>query len=350
MSRILALRFSALGDVAMTVPVIHSLAEAYPNDEVLVVSREKWSALFGNMPSNVRFYGIDLKEYDGIRGLERLFGELRREEIDKVADLHDVLRTKYFDMRFRITGVPVAVINKGRKEKRELTRAEHKKFVQLKTSSQRYHDVFQKLGYHFEINFHSIFGDEEGDVGTLAAVVGAKNENEWIGIAPFAQHDGKIYPVELMEHVVSLLCKHPKRKIFIFGGGNEEQRVAEKWEKRYPPVISTVGKGRMIDELGVMSRMDVMLSMDSANMHLASIVGIKVYSIWGATHPAAGFSAWAQTPDTFIQTGMECRPCSVFGNKKCRRGDYACLRHIDPNRVAEKLETALETRKLSEQR
>ena len=118
MSRILALRFSALGDVAMTVPVIHSLAEAYPNDEVLVVSREKWSALFGNMPSNVRFYGIDLKEYDGIRGLERLFGELRREEIDKVADLHDVLRTKYLDMRFRITGVPVAVINKGRKEKR----------------------------------------------------------------------------------------------------------------------------------------------------------------------------------------------------------------------------------------
>ena len=219
--------------------------------------------------------------------------------------------------------------------------------MQLKTSTQRYREVFQKLGYEFGIDFRSIFGDDEGDVGTLAPVVGAKNENEWVGIAPFAQHEGKIYPVELMEHVVSLLCKRPKRKIFIFGGGNEERRVAEEWEKRYPSVISVVGKGRMIDELGVMSRMDVMLSMDSANMHLASIVGAKVFSIWGATHPAAGFGAWGQTPDSFIQTDMDCRPCSVFGNKKCHRDDYACLRHIDPNRVAEKLETALETRKLS---
>jgi ADP-heptose:LPS heptosyltransferase len=350
MSRILALRFSALGDLAMTVPVIHSFAESFPNDEVVVVSREKWSALFSNMPGNVRFYGIDLQEYSGLRGLERLYGELRREGIDAVADLHDVLRTKYLAMRFRIAGIPVAAINKGRREKRELTREKHKKLVQLKTSTQRYHEVFEKLGYSFELDFRSVFDDDEGDVGTLASVIGAKNENEWVGIAPFAQHEGKIYPVKLMEHVVSLLCKHPRRKVFIFGGGAGEQRIAEEWERRYPAVVSVVGKGRMIDELGVMSRMDIMLTMDSANMHLASITGIKVFSIWGATHPAAGFGAWQQTPDSYIQTDMECRPCSVFGNRKCRRGDYACLSHIDPNRVAEKLETALEARKLSTQR
>ena len=350
MSRILALRLSALGDVAMSVPVIYSFAENYPDSEIVVVSREKWGALFANMPSNVCFYGIDLQEYGRIRGLERLFGELRREEFDAVADFHNVLRTKYLDMRFRMAGVPVAVINKGRREKKELTRPQHKRLVQLKTSTMRYAEVLEKLGFGFDVDFHSIFGDDEGDVGTLAPVVGGKNENDWVGIAPFAQHEGKIYPLELMEHVVSLLCKRPKRKIFIFGGGSEERLIAEEWEKRYPSVISVVGKGRMSDELGVMSRMDVMLSMDSANMHLASIVGVKVFSIWGATHPAAGFSAWGQTPDTFIQTDMDCRPCSVYGNKKCSRGDYACLRRIDPNRIAEKIETALETKKLSKQR
>ena len=350
MSRILALRLSALGDVAMSVPVIYSFAENYPDSEIVVVSREKWGALFANMPSNVCFYGIDLQEYGGIRGLERLFGELRREEFDAVADFHNVLRTKYLDMRFRMAGVPVAVINKGRREKKELTRPQHKRLVQLKTSTMRYAEVLKKLGFGFDVDFHSIFGDDEGDVGTLAPVVGGKNENEWVGMARFAQHEGKIYPLELMEHVVSLLCKRPKRKIFIFGGGSEERLIAEEWEKRYPSVISVVGKGRMSDELGVMSRMDVMLSMDSANMHLASIVGVKVFSIWGATHPAAGFSAWGQTPDTFIQTDMDCRPCSVYGNKKCSRGDYACLRRIDPNRIAEKIETALETKKLSKQR
>lgn len=350
MSRILALRLSALGDVAMTVPVIHSLAESFPGSEVVVVSRERWAALFANMPANVRFYGIDLQEYGGLRGLERLFGELRREGFDAVADFHNVLRTKYIDIRFRMAGVPVAAINKGRREKRELTRQKHKRLVQLKTSTERYADVLARLGFTFDLDFRSIFGGEEGDVGTLAPVVGAKNENEWVGIAPFAQHEGKIYPLELMEHVVSLLCKRPQRKIFIFGGGSGERLIAGEWERRYPSVTSLVGKGRMIDELGVMSRMDVMLSMDSANMHLASIVGVKVFSIWGATHPAAGFSAWGQTSDTFIQTDMDCRPCSVYGNKKCCRGDYACLRRIDPNRVAEKIETALETKRLSRQR
>ncbi len=344
------LRLSALGDVAMTVPVIHSFAASFPGNEVVVVSRERWGALFANMPANVRFFGIDLQEYAGLRGLERLFGELRREGFDAVADFHNVLRTRYLDMRFRMARVPVAVINKGRREKKELTRQRNKRLVQLETSTMRYVDVLGKLGFSFDLDFISVFGDDEGDVGTLAPVVGAKNEDEWIGIAPFAQHAGKVYPLELMERVVSLLCKRPQRRIFIFGGGSEERLVAAEWEKRYPPVTSVVGKGRMIDELGVMSRMDVMLSMDSANMHLASIVGVKVFSIWGATHPAAGFVGWRQTPDTFIQTDMDCRPCSVYGNKKCMRGDYACLRRIDPNRVAEKIETALETKKLSRQK
>ena len=172
MSRILALRLSALGDVAMSVPVIYSFAENYPDSEIVVVSREKWGALFANMPSNVCFYGIDLQEYRGIRGLERLFGELRREEFDAVADFHNVLRTKYLDMRFRMAGVPVAVINKGRREKKELTRPQHKRLVQLKTSTMRYAEVLEKLGFGFDVDFHSIFGDDEGDVGTLAPVVG----------------------------------------------------------------------------------------------------------------------------------------------------------------------------------
>jgi len=81
-----------------------------------------------------------------------------------------------------------------------------------------------------------------------------------------------------------------------------------------------------------------MLSMDSANMHLASFVGVPVISIWGATHPYAGFYGWNQSPDNAVQIEMECRPCSVFGNKKCFRGDYACLLNIKPQLVLNKIE------------
>jgi len=81
-----------------------------------------------------------------------------------------------------------------------------------------------------------------------------------------------------------------------------------------------------------------MISMDSANMHLASLFGVPVVSVWGATHPFAGFMGFGQSPDRAVQIDdLECRPCSVFGNKPCFRGDHACMEWITPERVLEKV-------------
>ena len=68
----------------------------------------------------------------------------------------------------------------------------------------------------------------------------------------------------------------------------------DTWIAKYPSVVSMIGKLNMRTELNLMSHLDVMLSMDSANMHLASLVNIPVVSIWGATHPYAGFMGWKQ--------------------------------------------------------
>jgi ADP-heptose:LPS heptosyltransferase len=100
----------------------------------------------------------------------------------------------------------------------------------------------------------------------------------------------------------------------------------------------------MSQELILMSHLDVMLSMDSANMHLASLTGIPVVSIWGATHPYAGFMGWNQTKDNAIQADLDCRPCSIFGQKPCKRGDYACMTMIKPETVVEKVNTLLQTK------
>ena len=82
---------------------------------------------------------------------------------------------------------------------------------------------------------------------------------------------------------------------------------------------------------------ELWVSMDSANMHLASLVGTRVVSIWGGTHPYAGFLGWNQKAENCIQLDMPCRPCSVYGNKSCLRSDYACLNGIAPNQILEKL-------------
>ena len=84
-----------------------------------------------------------------------------------------------------------------------------------------------------------------------------------------------------------------------------------------------------------------MLSMDSANMHLASLVELPVVSVWGATHPYCGFTGWHQNPANEVQADLPCRPCSVFGNKPCQRGDYACLRGIDYHAIVQRLDNVI---------
>ena len=96
--------------------------------------------------------------------------------------------------------------------------------------------------------------------------------------------------------------------------------------------------------LVLMSHLDVMISMDSANMHFASLVNTPVVSIWGATHPYAGFMGWGQKPHNAVQIDLACRPCSIFGNKPCLRGDLACLRTISPEMVYERVKRVLSKR------
>ena len=94
-----------------------------------------------------------------------------------------------------------------------------------------------------------------------------------------------------------------------------------------------------------MSHLDVMVSMDSANMHMASLVNIPVVSIWGATHPLAGFMGYHQSLDNAVQTDMDCRPCSIYGQKPCQFGDYRCMMAITPQMIVEKIANVLQSDK-----
>ena len=344
MKNLLIIRFSAIGDVAMTIPVITSLAVDNPSLRITVLSRSFLQPLFGHMPPNVRFKGVDLKAdaYKGIRGLCRLFTELKQENFDAVADFHNVLRSKFLCLLFRLAGKRVACIDKGRKGKRLLVKAEGKVRVQQKTSFQRYADVLTRLGLQSRSSFQSIFYPQKGDLDLIVDITGPKAENHWIGIAPFAAHPGKIYPLEKLDKVIGMLAAEPHLRLFIFGAGDSQRQVAERWMSRYPDkVLSVIGKMTLDKELVLMSWLDVMLSMDSSNMHLASLVHTPVVSVWGATHPYAGFMGWRQRTEDAVQLDLPCRPCSVYGNKPCLRGDYACLNDIAPERVVTQLKSHL---------
>ena len=335
---ILVTRFSAVGDIAMTIPLLYSLSESYPEHRFVLVSRERFGQFFINKPANLHFVGVNLNDYKGALGLLRLYRELKEKIApDSIADLHDVLRTKTLRWFFSLLGgARCAHIEKGRKEKKALTRKENKCTAQLKSTFERYREVFTRLGLPFEPRFTSLFGSGKGDISEFGNILPPKGNDKWVGVAPFARHDGKIYPIDKMERVVALLTAQQDVRVICFGNGPKEEGVVNAWCARYPGIISFIGRTNFNGELRLISHLDAMISMDSANMHMASLTGTPAISVWGATSPLAGFLGWNQKSEDCVELPLPCRPCSVFGNKPCIYGDYRCM-DIAPDSIADKV-------------
>ena len=361
---LLIIRFSALGDVAMMVPVVHALATQYPHLRITVLSRPFARTLFADLAPNVNFMAADLKrEYHGVKGLNALYRRLAAKQFTKIADMHSVLRSDYLRLRFNLGHYRVEHISKHRSERRALIAQKNKRLVQLPTAFECYTDVLARLGYPVSLQFRSLFplppgenhadttcrtgNDYGGNLNLLPACVGPKKSFEqWIGVAPTAAHPGKVYPPRLMEQVLQQLAvRYPRARFFLFGRGDNEQQLFSQWSAALPQCLWVSRElENMQQELILMSHLDVMISMDSANMHLASLTATPVVSIWGATHPFAGFLGWNQPVENVIQDEqLNCRPCSIYGQRPCQRGDYACLNQITPERIVRRVTEIINT-------
>lgn len=343
---ILVIRFSALGDLAMVVPVVKSLADEYPQVRITVLSRPFARTFFEDLAPNINFMGADVKgEYHGVKGLNALYRRLTAKQFTHVADLHAVLRSDYLRMRFNLGSFRVEHIKKHRRERRQLINNKVK--TQLKTPFENYLEVFNRLGFPIHhLTFTSIFPPKGGNLNLLPRIIGEKRSwEQWIGIAPLSIHQGKVYPPEKMKEVISLLLeKYPKARIFLFGRGKKEDELFPEWVKLMPQCVYTAWHlETMHQELVLMSHLDAMISMDSANMHMASLVNVPVVSIWGATHPLGGFMGYRQNADNIVQVEMACRPCSITGKKQCKFGDYRCMTAITPQMIVEKTANILES-------
>jgi ADP-heptose:LPS heptosyltransferase len=334
---ILVIRLSAMGDVAMTVPVLHQLLQQNPDVQITVLTQKLLAPLFKPL-ERTTVYPVETKgKHKGLQGLYKLFRELKSQySFDAVADLHNVLRSKVITFLFKTAGTKTAAIDKGRKEKKQLTRKENKQLVQLKTSFQRYADVFAALNLPIILNTAQPVFAKQSLPATAIPFFSKTKKN--ICIAPFAKHQEKMYPIEKMKRVLKELSGQNILQLFLLGGGKNEVTILSEWEE-FPGVINLAGKFSFSEELAIISHMDMMISMDSANMHLASLFGVPVVSVWGATHPFAGFYGWGQPADNAVQIDLYCRPCSVFGNKPCYRGDHACMEQLPEKKIIEKVIT-----------
>lgn len=326
------IRLSAMGDVAMTVPVLRAFTEQYPNTKITVLTREFFKPFFRDL-KNVSVFSADLNgTHQGIFGLYKLSRELKHLRVGAVADLHNVLRTKI--LKFFLCGLEFIQIDKGRDEKKALISGQH--YKQLKTTTQRYAEVFEKLGFPIDLS-NPNFQKRRALTSKIVAIVHENKAYKWIGIAPFAAHEGKMYSLKLMEKVIEDLSE--TNQIILFGGGEKEIQELNILENKFENVVSVAGMLSLEEELDVISNLDLMLSMDSGNGHLAAMLGIKVITLWGVTHPFAGFQPFNQPRDYSILANRNIYPLiptSVYGNKFPESYKDA-MKSISPEKIIEKI-------------
>ena len=338
---ILVIRLSAMGDVAMTVPVLRAFSLQYPQIKITVVSRPFFKPFFSGIP-NINFFAVDLNNrHKGFVGLLRLYSDLQQLNIDAVADLHNVLRSKIIRNLFSLTGKTTAATDKGRQEKKALTRSENKIFTSIKSMVERHIDTFKKIGFSIDLS-NPKFPQKAKLSDKTISVTGNKAE-KWIGIAPFAQYESKVYPFDLMQNVIDKLAENTAYKILLFGGGKKEIQLLNELKSNHQNVVVLAGKLKLEEELEIISNLDLMLSMDSGNAHIAAMLGVNVITLWGATHPFAGFSPFNQPLENCITADREkypLLPTSVYGNKKVEGYDDA-MRSILPETILDKIKKEL---------
>ncbi len=322
----------------MTIPVLRVFVNQNPDVKITVLSRAFLKPLFDDIP-NISFYVADVEGvHKGILGIKKLSNELLELNIDAVADIHNVLRSKILRFFFSFSNKKIAVIDKGRTEKKALIRTQNKIFKQLRSTHERYADVFRTLGFKVDLSKHQFPLKKEIPSNIIELI--KNNDKILIGIAPFAQYKSKMYPLDLMEEVIRELSGNSNYKIIFFGGGKKEVDILNSFEEKFKGTFSLAGKLKLAEELIVVSHLDCMLSMDSANAHLAAMQGVKTISLWGVTHPFTGFYPFDQPVEYAIIPDLKKFPnipCSIYGNKVCK-GYEDVMRSIPSKKVIELIE------------
>ena len=322
---LLVFRFSSLGDVALVVPALKSVLDTHPGVRITLVTRPFFFPLFEELP-RLKLVALHTKaEHKGFLGLFRLFRQLSdQDKFDAIIDLHNVLRTKVLRLMFAMLGKRAFIYRKNRKGRAELTAKSDKIRKELTHTVEEYLNVFRKAGLEVSLS------------PPPWRTKRSEFKKELIGFAPLASNRQKTWPIRHARTLLERLNRNYDVRLF---GGPDERKTLHELAEDLDRVIVVPAEGGLAADLDRISELRCMITMDSANLHLAAIQGVPTISIWGATHPDAGFRPLG--PDhTILQRSVEelpCRPCSIYGNKRCHRGDWACMERLEPTEVEKAL-------------
>ncbi|MDH4198802.1 MAG: glycosyltransferase family 9 protein [Spirochaetia bacterium] len=329
---ILVLRFSARGDVALCVPALREAVAIDKKINITFVSRPEFQPFFYGI-ERLQFIPIHVATEGSFIQLWRFARKVKRmRHFDAILDLHGVYRTRILCF---FLNLKTYRINKGRLEKWKMARRKNKVLIPLMHSVERYRRVFKDAGIPVKAdNAHYLITPEKTGITPPSGIIN-------IGIAPTSRHHLKEWPSENVAQVIALIKKNLSGEIYILGGPQEKDNLNAIFGE-----IATVvaGKYSFSEDLEFIQHLDLVVSMDSANMHVAALVGVPVLSIWGPSHPYFGYAPLSKGSKTVQLDYLNCRPCSINGSNPCLRKDHACMIEITPEQVFNELQDILNSR------
>jgi ADP-heptose:LPS heptosyltransferase len=317
--KVLIVRFSSIGDIILTTPVIRCVKQQLKDVEVHFLTKEKFSSVIKQNPYIDKLYTMDEK-------LSEIVSALKAENYDYVIDLHHNART--FRLK-RSLGKPTYAFNKLNWEKFLMVNFKINRLPE-KHIVDRYMETVAKLG---------VQNDHKG----LDYFIPEKDEVDISQTLPVAFHHGydalvvggSYYTKRIPLHQLLEICKRNERPLVLLGG-KEDKEVADQVATAHEgKVINLCGPLSLNQSASVIRQSQRVISSDTGLMHIAAAYKKDISSIWGNTIPEFGMGPYMAGENSKILEvkGLSCRPCSKLGYRKCPKGHFKCMNDIDISHV-----------------
>lgn len=314
MKKILIIRFSSIGDIVLTTPVIRCLKIQQPDTEIHYLSKKPFQSLLENNPYITKVHTIE-------KDVKEIAALLKQENFDHIVDLHNNLRSMHIK---RILGKPATVFKKLNFKKWLLVNFKINAMPAVHVVD-RYMQTIEKFGIKNDQKGLDYFIPKKDEVNTQAFPV--THQNGYIGFVIGAKHFTKQLP---NEKIISI-CKKINQPIVLLGGKEDAERGALISKAAGSTIYNACGLYNLNQSASIIKQASKIISHDTGLMHIAAAFQKEIISVWGNTVPAFGFTPYLPDPASRIVEvkGLSCRPCSKIGYNKCPKGHFKCMNEID---------------------
>lgn len=324
--KVLIIRFSSIGDIVLTTPVIRSVKQALPQVELHVLTKRAYGDLLRHHPLVDKVHTLD-------DSLKTVIRELRSEGFDAVLDLHRNLRSRWVSFRL---GRPSAAFPKANLAKLRMAWQQQYPDKWLPHVVERYGHTLQLLGLTLDNDGLDIYYPDSLRPWAQAQLATLPTTPKPLAVVLGAKHTTKRWLPEYFLETLNQL----ERPVLLLGG---KDAMAERdWllPRLAVPALDAVGQYSLLESTALLDQVAEVLTHDTGFMHIAAALHKRIFSLWGNTVPALGMTPYKTESVILENKGLSCRPCSKIGHDTCPKGHFRCMRDLRPEQVIAAIQAA----------